>query len=183
MSWEEDLFSLFDDLEGQAAAAYARDREAELVDRSRAEYARVAFAARLMASVGKEVVVDVRGVGPLAGTLERVATGWLLVEGAGSDWVIRQEAVGSIAGAAERAVPGVAWPAVARLGLGSALRRLADSGERCLLHRVDGVRHDGMLRRVGTDFVEILTGEPARVVLVAFGSLAAVQSRPCPSGP
>lgn len=178
MSWEEQLFSLFDDLEGQAAAAYARDREAELADRSRAEYAQVTLAARLMASVGREVVVDVRGVGPLAGTLDRVATGWLLLDAAGSDWVVRQQAVGSIAGAAERAVPEVAWPAVAKLGLGSALRRLSESGERCLLHRVDGVRHEGVLRRVGADFVEVLTGEPARVVLVAYASVAAVQNRP-----
>ncbi|MEP9383891.1 hypothetical protein [Nocardioides sp. KR10-350] len=178
MSWEEDLFALFDDLESQAEAAYARDREAELEDRSRAEYAEVAFAARLMASVGRDVAVDVRGVGTLQGTLERVAKGWFLVSAGAVDWVVRQDAVGSIAGAADRAVPDVAWPAVARLGLGSALRRLAEAGERCLVHRTDGVRHEGVVRRVGADFVELLSGEAGRVVLVPFGSLAAVQSRP-----
>jgi len=178
MAWEEELFSLFDDLESQAAAAFALDREAEIADRSRAEYAQVALAARLMASVGLDLVVDVRGVGPIAGTLDRVATGWVLLSGPGADWVVRQPAIGSVTGASERAVPDVAWPAVARLGLGSALRRLAESGERCLLHRLDGVRHEGVLRRVGADFVEVVTGEPRRVVLVAFESLAAVQSRP-----
>lgn len=178
MAWEEDLFALFDDLESQAEAAYARDREAEIVDRSRAEYAEVAFAARLMASVGREVTIDVRGVGPLQGTLERVATGWLLLSAGTADWVVRQDAVGSVIGASERAVPAVAWPAVARLGLGSALRRLAESGERCLVHRVDGRRHDGVVRRVGQDFAELATGEAGRIVLVPFRSLAAVQSRP-----
>ena len=34
MCWEHDLFALFDDLEGQAAAAWEADREAELADRA-----------------------------------------------------------------------------------------------------------------------------------------------------
>jgi len=178
MAWEEELFALFDELESQAEAAYARDREAELVDRSRAEYAEVTLAARLMASVGRELAVEVRGIGTLHGTLERVATGWLLLSAGAVDWVVRQDAVGSVLGASERAVPAVAWPAVARLGLGSALRRLAESGERCLIHRIDGQRHEGVVRRVGQDFAELVTGEPARIVLVPFEALAAVQSRP-----
>lgn len=178
MAWEEKLFALFDDLEGQAAAAYARDRAAELVDRSRAEYAEVTLAARLMATVGDDVTIDVRGVGALRGTLERVATGWLLLSAGAVDWVVRLDAVGSVLGASERAVPAVAWPAVARLGLGSMLRRLAESGERCLVHRVDGQRHEGTVRRVGQDFAELVTGEPARVLLVPFRVVAAVQSRP-----
>lgn len=178
MTWEEELFSLFDDLESQASAAYALDREAEIADRSRSEYAQVTLAGRLMASVGMELVVDVRGVGPVRGTLDRVAKGWFLLSGPAADWVVPQAAVGTVTGASERAVPEVAWSAVARLGLGSALRRLAESGERCLLHRLDGVRLEGALRRVGADFVEVLTGEPARVVLVGYDALAAVQSRP-----
>lgn len=178
MTWEEELFSLFDDLESQASAAYALDREAEIADRSRSEYAQVTLAGRLMASVGLELIVDIRGVGPVTGTLERVSSGWFLVSGQGADWVVRQAVVGAVTGASERAVPEVAWSAVARLGIGSALRRLAESGERCLLHRVDGVRLEGTLRRVGADFVEVLTGEPARVVLVPYDALAAVQSRP-----
>ena len=176
MAWEEDLFALFDDLESQAEAAYARDREAELVDRRRAEYAEVTFAARLMASLGRAVTLEVRGIGPLHGTLERVATGWLLLSAGAVDWVVRQDAVGSLIGASERAVPAVAWPAVARLGLGSALRRLAESGERCWVHRVDGQRHEGVVRRVGQDFLE-LAGDAGRVTLVPFAVVAAVQSR------
>ena len=178
MAWEEDLFALFDDLEDQAAAAYARDRETEWVDRSRAEYAEVAFAARLMASVGGVVTVEVRGVGPLHGTLERVASGWFLLSAGPVDWMVREGAVGSVLGASERGVPLVAWPAVARLGLGSALRRLAETGERCLVHRVDGQCHDGVVRRVGRDFLELLTHEGARLVLVPFDAVAAVRSRP-----
>lgn len=177
MPWDDELFALFDDLEAQAAAGYAAEREAELADRSRAEYQQVTLAARLMASVGRDVVVDVRGVGSVTGVLERVAAGWLLVAGPAQDWVVRSDAVSAVVGASERALPEVAWPAAARLGLGSALRRIADSGERCVVHQVDGSRQEGVVRRVGADFVELVTGGAGRVVLVAYAGLAAVQSR------
>jgi hypothetical protein len=65
---------------------------------------------------------------------------------------------------------------VARLGLGSALRRLADAGERCLLHGVDASTRDVVITRVGRDFVEAEMGED-RSVLLALDSVAAVQSR------
>jgi len=176
MSWEEELFALFDDLESQASAAFAADREAEIADRSRAEYQQVALAGRLMASVGGEVTLDVRGVGLIQGRIERVATGWLLLAAGEQDWIVREAAIAAVAGASVRAVPAVAWEAVAKLGIGSALRRLADSGERCLLHLLDRSRYDGVVRRVGADFVEILD-DAGHVWLVAFSALAAVQSR------
>lgn len=177
MSWDDDVFRLLDDLEGQAAAAFALEREAELADRRRAEYQQVTMSARLMASVDREVSLDVAGVGAVAGTLRRVATGWLVLRGRGQDWVVREQAVTAARGASERAVPALAWPVSARLGLGSALRRLADAGERCIFHGVDGSRHEGVARRVGGDFVEVAAGEPAQLVLVPFATLAAVQSR------
>jgi hypothetical protein len=177
VAWEEDLFAVLDDLEAQAAALYDAERAPELADRERAEYQHVPLAARLMASVDHDVVVQVLGVGAVTGRLERVAQGWCLVAGPAQDWVVRLPAVAALDGASDRAVPEVAWPAVARLGVGSALRRLADAGERCVLHRLDGGRHDGVLRRVGLDFVEVLEGDPPRVTLVALTALAAIQSR------
>jgi hypothetical protein len=45
-----------------------------------------------------------------------------------------------------------------------------------VLHLRDGSTHDGALRRVGGDFVELITAGD-RVVLVGFAALAAVQSR------
>ena len=45
-----------------------------------------------------------------------------------------------------------------------------------MLHLADGAVHDGVLRRVGADFVEVRVGD-GRTVLVAFANLAAVQSR------
>jgi hypothetical protein len=176
MSWEEELFALLDDLEQQAEALYAAERDVDLADRSRAAYREVTLASRLMASVGAEVRLDVVGVGTVSGTLDRVATGWCLVSRAGQDWVIALAAVCAVHGAAERSVPEVAWSPVARLGLGSVLRRLADTRERCVLHLSDGTSHDAVPRRIGADFVEAAVGD-GRAVLVPLTALAAVQSR------
>ena len=176
MTWEEELFAVLDDLEQQAEALYDAERDAELVDRSRAEYQQVTLASRLMASVGQEVVLDVTGVGAVGGVLERVGHGWCLVTAGTQDWVVRLGAVAAVRGGSGRSVPEVAWSPVARLGLGAALRRVADAGARCVLHLVDGTTHEALVRRVGADFVEAV-GAEGRSVLVAFGALAAVQSR------
>jgi hypothetical protein len=176
MAWEEELFAVLDDLEQQAEALYDAERDADLADRSRSEYQQVSLASRLMASVGLPVRLDVLGVGPVSGELDRVASGWCLVSAGDQDWVIRLDAVTVVRGASLRSLPEVAWSPVSKLGLGSALRRIADTGERCVLRLVDGSAHDAVLRRVGADFVEATVGE-GHSVLVAFTNLAAVQSR------
>jgi hypothetical protein len=175
--WEEELFAFLDDLEGQATALYDAERAPDIADRGRAEYAQVTLGGRLMASLDLEVTAELAGVGAVTGRLERVAAGWCLLHGHGQDWVVRTEAIAALHGASDRSVPEVAWAPAARLGLGSALRRLADLAEPCSLHLLDGRRHDGVLLRVGQDFVEVETGEAGRMVLVSFGQLAAVQSR------
>jgi hypothetical protein len=140
VAWEDELFAFLDDLEGQAQAAYAEERDLDLADRARAEYASVTLASRLMASVGASVTLEVRAVGRVDGVLERVARGWFLVGGAGQDWLLPTAAVVTVAGVSPRSVPEVAWSPLTRLGLGSALRRVADAGERCVLHTLDGHR-------------------------------------------
>lgn len=176
MSWEEELFEVLDELEQQAAAAFGVARDLEVADRSRSAYQEVTLASRLMASVGREVRLEVSGVGAVTGTVERVGTGWCLVGGPGPDWVVTLAAVTAVHGAARRSVPEVAWSPVARLGPATALRRLADAGERCVLHLTDATSYDAVLRRVGADFVEASVGED-RTVLVALHALAAVSSR------
>lgn len=177
MNWDEQLFSVLDDLEQQAEALYDAERDAEVADRSRAEYGGVTLASRLMASVDTEVSLDIVGVGRVAGNLQRVATGWLLLAAAGGQWIVSFDAVAAVGGASARSVPEVAWSPITRLGLGSALRRLSDAGERCLVHRVDGSRLEGVVRRVGADFAEVEIASD-RVELVPFSALAAVQSQP-----
>jgi hypothetical protein len=176
VDWDEQLFALLDDLEHQAEALYDADRAGELADRSRSAYADVSLASRLMASVGGPAVLDVLGVGQVAGVVQRVGADWCLVHGPSQDWVVRLAAVLAVDGVSERSLPEVAWSPVARLGLGSALRRLADAGERCVLRAVDGTARDVVITRVGRDFVEVTVGE-GRSVLVALQTLAAVQSR------
>jgi len=173
---DEGLFAFLDELEQQARALYDSDRHIELADRARSEYASVTLVSRLMASLDHDVVLDLNGVGPVAGLLRRVGPDWCLVQGAAQDWVVRLAAVRAVEGASARAVPEVAWSPVSRLGLGSALRRLADAGSSCRLHAEHGAGWDGILVRVGSDFVEVRVGDD-RTVLIAWDALAAVQSR------
>jgi hypothetical protein len=124
------------------------------------------------------VTLAVQGVGSVDGELQRVGPDWCLVHGATQDWMVRLAALTGAEGASERAVPEVAWSPVNRLGLGSALRRLADTGADCRLHTRDGGVRDARVLRVGADFVEAGVGEGGgRVVLVARDALAAVGSR------
>jgi hypothetical protein len=177
VGWDEGLFDLLDDLEGQAEAMYAAERDAELADRSRAEYATVTLSGRLMASLGRPVVLDVEGAGRVAGELRRVGRGWCLVRESVGDALVPTAAVAGAEGLSERAVPEVAWSPVARLGLGSALRRLADAGAPCLVLTRSGGRYEVVLLRVGGDFVEAESaGERPRRVLLALASVGAVRS-------
>lgn len=176
VEWDEGLFAFLDDLEGRAEALYDAERETDLADRSRAAYAEVTLAGRLLASTGHDVVLDVLGVGPVAGVLRRVGPDWCLARMAAQDWVVRLAAVVSVEGASSRSVPEVAWPPSARLGLSSALRRLADAGERCVVHGTDGRARDVVVVRVGQDFVEVV-GSHGRPLLLARDTIAAVQSR------
>src|SRR5688500_16246930 len=121
-SWDDQLFVLFDDLEGQAAALYELDRDAELVDRSRAAYRQVSLESRLVASTGLQVGLDVAGVGRIEGELRRVGTGWCLVSGHAQDWIVRTRGIHVVHGASARSVPEAAWSPLHKLGLASALR-------------------------------------------------------------
>lgn len=175
-SWDEQLFALFDNLEGQAAALFELERDAELVDRSRAAYHQVTLDSRLVASVGTVVTLEVRGAGRIEGELQRVGSGWCLVSGHAQDWIVRTACVQVVHGASERSVPEVAWSPLHKLGVASTLRRLAESQVRCVLHVVDGSQHEAVVSRVGADFVEILSPAGVRV-LIAYEALSAVQSR------
>lgn len=176
VAWENELFAFLDDLEGQAEALYADERDVELIDRSRAEYATVTLVGRLMASVGQAVEIEVRGVGPIRGTLDRVAQTWCLISGHGQEWFVPRQSIAAVVGASSRAKPEVAWSPLTRLSLGSALRRIADAGDRCLVHTLDGDRHEVVLSRVGADFVEAATDQRQSLLLV-LDAVAAIQRR------
>jgi hypothetical protein len=175
VDWDERLFAYLDDLEQDAEARFDAERAGELGDRARAEYAAVTLASRLMASAGQRVVLEVRGTGTVSGVLERVGSDWCLLDSLTRDWVVRLAHVVAVEGASERSVPEVAWSPVARLGIGSPLRSLADAGEPCLVHTAEGASYDVVIERVGADFVEVVTGQDRRLLL-PLAAIAAVRT-------
>ena len=106
-----------------------------------------------------------------------MAGDWCLLGAAGQDWIVRLPAVIALRGLPSHSVAEEAWPVTARLGLGSALRRLADGRDECRLRLRDGTAYDARLGRVGADFVEAFTGDHAEPVVLAITALAAVHSR------
>ena len=176
MEWDEGLFAFLDDLEGRAEALYDAERETDLVDRSRTEYAAVTLASRLMASLAptssSTCSGSVRSPVCCSGSARLVPRPR---RGAGLGGPARG---GRGRGRCLRAVRSPRSPGhpVARLGLGSALRRLADAGERCVVHATDGTAREAVVARVGADFVEVSMGE-GRSLLLARDAIAAVQSR------
>lgn len=178
MRWDQRLGDLFDDLEQQAEGLAFAERDTEVAEQRRAEYAQVDLAARLHASVGARLLVTVTGVGPLDGVLRRVGEGWFLLEAGAQDWVVRLSSVASVRGLSERGLPASARPLTARLGWASAVRGVAETGTEAVVHRGDGSMSHGVLGRVGADFVEVRTGdgEFGYLETVPFGALTAVRS-------
>ena len=184
MRWEEMLLDLFEDLEQQAEGLALAERDAEVAELSRAEYAQVDFASRLHASTGHRVVIVVAGRGHIDATIARVGVDWLLADDAQHEWILRTAAIGHVRGLSDRAVGEQNRPVPARVGLGSALRSVAESRALVLLHRMDGGSVRGQLRRVGADFVELWVSEHAEawtsgaeghVEVVPFAAVAAVR--------
>ena len=155
------LFDFLADLEARAGAVLHRDRAEQVRDRARTAYAEVTLESRLMASLDVTVSCEVRGVGRLTGTVSRVGAGWCELTATDRTWCVDVRAVRTLRGASSRAVPREAWHPADRLGLPSVLRRLAEEERRCMVHLDDGSRREGVVARVGADFVEVLlAGEP-----------------------
>ena len=180
MSWEQRMARLFDDLEGRAEDLLGRERDWEVAEQARAEYASVLLASRMMASTGHDVVLQVLGAGRLAGRLVRCAETWCLLEDQGREWVVSLPAVLTVAGASERALPREAWPVTARLSLTSALCRSADADEQVMLALVDGSRLQGRWGRSGSDFAELRRRSDEPPVLVPHPAIAAFGHLPSP---
>ncbi len=166
MDWDDRLLAVFDDLEQQADGLALSARDVEVAELGRAEYAGVDLLARLAGSIGARVRLDLTAIGPVTGRLARVGADWLLVEEDAHEWLVRSAAVAEVRGLGERAVGLAHRPVTARLGFGSALRGIADERAEVLVHRLDGGRTRGVVRRVGADFVEILEEGGGSAVLV-----------------
>lgn len=168
---------MLDDLEQQAEGLALVARDSEVAELSRAEYAHVDLAARVHASVGRELTFCLLGAGTLTGVLARAGKGWCLVRAAAQDWVVVMHAVTEVRGMSPRAVAESVRPLGAGLGMGSALRGVAEQEGAVVVRTVDGAARTGRIGRVGADFVEVWSpsaGAGPRVV--PFHALAAVGS-------
>lgn len=177
------LSGVFEDLEQQAAGLHLAERDAELVDRARGEYATVSFASRVHASVGHEVRVNLVGGQVVQGRLAHAGIDWCVVapSTARATWLVRLAAVAFAHGLSPRAVPEAARPVHARLGFGSALHRLAEEAAALRLHAVSGPVSWVRISRIGADFLEAEPVDGPRgsqsPLLVPFAALVAVESR------
>lgn len=174
MRWDDRLAALAADLEQQADGLGLAERDIEVAEQGRAEYAAVDLGGRLLGSLGRRLELEVSGVGRIEGSLARVGDGWCLVAGAAGEWAVRMAAVGSVRGLVGQAVPAPARPVTARLGWGSALRGLQDLADGVVLHRLDGTPVRGRVLRVGADFVEVVEDAGVAAVL-PFTALAAAR--------
>ena len=183
MRWEERLFDLFDDLEQLAEGLALMDRDAEVAELTRAEYAHVDLAARLHASVGRSVRLGVTGLGLIEARLASVGEGWCLLANGPTEWLVHTEAIRAARGLSQHGRTATARPLTSRLGLTSALRGIAETRSGVVVHHLDATSQRGLLGRVGADFVELVVGDDAaetpaasEVEVVPFWSLAAVRT-------
>jgi len=171
---------LFDDLEQQAEGLALVERDAEVAEQVRVEYAGVDLESRVHGSVGRVVTLSLDGGLTVRGEIARAGRGWCLVcaeprEQAGQgEWVVNLALLTGSTGLGPRAVAAEARGVAARLGLGSVLRRLMESREPVVLVRSDGVRVRGRVARAGADFVEIVS-EADGLEVVALRALAALR--------
>ena len=176
MAWEERLLAVFDDLEQQAEGLSLAAREVDVAELGRAEYAEVDLAARLHASLGRVVQLDLAGWGRREVVLERVGRGCVVVReprpGAQAV-VLNLQHLRGASGLDPGARPEELRRVTARLGLASALRHLGEEVDRVAVVRADGERRTGTLARLGADFIEVV-GETGHVEVVPLAVVVAV---------
>jgi hypothetical protein len=139
--------------------------------------------------VGALVTCDLLGGHRLRGTLARAGRDWLLLvpteAGADSDdsgWVVHLPCVTRLSGLGQRASAPEARGVLARLGIASVLRRLAEARGPVLLALTDGAQVRGGVGRIGADFVEVRverpepgTRRPAGAEVVPLAAVAALR--------
>ena len=175
MTWERELLDLFEDLEHQAEGLALAERDAEVAELARSEYAEIDLASRLHASVGRTVELTLAGVGAMRGRLLGAGNGWVLLESADGpqSWLVTVVALTAVRGLAPGARPADTWALTSRLGVASVLRRVADEAASVVVVRSDGQHRQGRIGRVGADFLEV--GDDAGIEIVPLSALAALR--------
>lgn len=153
MRWD----ALFADLEVQAAALSAAERDAEIADRTRSEVGRLRLVDRFRPAVGARLRLACRGGLTLTGQLSRVHPEWLLLaEDGGREALVTLAGVISISGLTRlSAAPDTMSMVDSRLELALALRGIARDRSPARLHLTDGTVLDGTLDRAAADFIDV----------------------------
>lgn len=171
-----------DDLADRLAGAERTDIDVEATELAVAEAAAVSWTLRApvdSSQVGLTVLGGAEAP-PLVGAVVDVGSGWLQLRTRSHDVVVSTTAVLAITGLSRLSTaPGSA--SLQSRAIGAPLRALAASARSVVLLRVDGVRLEGSLGRVGLDAVD-LTLHPVdrpvrpsdRVVTVPFAALSTV---------
>lgn len=171
------LRAVFDDLEQQAAGMALAERDAELLDRARGEYAAVDLTSRIHASLGRQVALTLTDGQRVEGALDAAGADWCAVASPrGQSWLVPLAAITTVTGGSSRAAPPAVRPVSARLGLGSALHRLSEQHGTLLVALACGDRLRGQVTRIGADFAELRPGDRGDTVLVAFTAISAVRA-------
>jgi hypothetical protein len=170
---------LEDDLAAQAHAWGAADRDAELADRLRTEWARTPVADRWRAAARDAVAVEVEveGAGQLVGEVVDVGADHAALRGErGQRTWVATRAVRQVQGLPASAVR-PATEVEGRWTLAAVLRRLGAAGEPLVLVRRDGAVLAGVVALVGADHVDVLPdgGRRGRVTW-PLGEVAVVRA-------
>lgn len=166
MRWER----LFSELEAQSGDLDMQERDA-LVDELRdGEWAETTWRSLL----GGNVVVDVLGVGRIAGECVLINQHVLQLKSERTEHVISSNAVVAVISSERRADPSSTVSAA--LGWGHILRTLRDEGESVRLQAIDGSTFDGTIDVVGADFVR-MREESGRAQTVTLAAVAVVSGR------
>ena len=151
MRWE----ALFDDLEAQFAAFEHTERVAAVGDLTRAERATVRLAGRLQGSLGRDVVIRVRGGDQVGGVLVDTAHEWVLLGDGPRRQLVPAHAIVAVGGLGVTVEPDTG-SVLRKLGLGHALRAL--SRDRLAVRiSASGVEVRGRIDVVGADHIDVAT--------------------------
>jgi hypothetical protein len=179
MRWDQ----LFDDLEAQLAGEDARERDAEVADRTRRERALLDVHTRLLANVALPGVCLRLAGRVVIGTLIDVGPDWVLVAtGPQRPVLVALAAVRGVTGLG----PGARTPSVVakRFGMGAALRAVSRDRAVVELADLDGHTATGTIDVVGADHLELAehasdevrrTANVTGRVLMPFWSLGSVR--------
>jgi hypothetical protein len=172
--WEE----LFADLEREWDALAGAERQAEIAERTRAEFARLVLVDRLRGSEGRHVRLATWRGRELSGELTVVGADFVLLASGRQEWLVPLVAVGSVSGLGAASVSAQeAGPVRARLGLGSVLRRVAADRSPVTVVGPEQRPVCGTVQRVGADFLELAerpvddSRRPGRRLLLPFAAI------------